>query len=285
MDMIPHEVSAPTKRTRIERYQQQAKGRKGALAYVDKYSLRIDNEHYQRKPVVAKVNEIANDWSWIACASISVARRRDGSLWVMDGQYRVLAAMKRSDIGDLPCVIHDVVDIADEAAGFTEINSNRKAMEAAVRLKAMITAQEPVGLLIDSLLRSTGRTTDNKKKRSVRCIWALMDAARSNADVVKHIWPLLDAVVGDKTMVLQFFKAFLWIEQHMPDGQSVVDAKIGRRFVEIGYDELLKAAQEAAGYFGKTGGRVWASGMIKRYNHRLTSRLVLVEDEATTRRS
>ena len=91
------------------------RGQRPSLEFRPIADLQID-ESYQRSidtgPSQSLVKRIARDWDWGLCQPLNVAKREDGSLWVIDGQHRLAAARDRGDIYDLPCVV-----IASRCAG------------------------------------------------------------------------------------------------------------------------------------------------------------------------
>jgi hypothetical protein len=89
--------------SKVERYGWEMKDEPGELMHVDKKRLRIDHE-YQRSANEVKVTEITKRFSWLALGAIVVVRRGD-AYYVVDGQHRVMAAMRRTDIATLPCVV------------------------------------------------------------------------------------------------------------------------------------------------------------------------------------
>jgi hypothetical protein len=78
------------------------------LQYCSPDQLLID-ESYQRSLEAANsqtlIRRIAMHWDWGLCQPLFVARRADGSLYVVDGQHRLEAAKLRGDIWQLPCVV------------------------------------------------------------------------------------------------------------------------------------------------------------------------------------
>ena len=102
--------------TKVERYNWKMQDSPGALRMVKKGDLQVDHT-YQRNANEMKLIAIAKDWSWIACGAIVVADR-EGVLFVVDGQHRVLAARKRSDIAELPCLVFKTHEAKQEAKGF-----------------------------------------------------------------------------------------------------------------------------------------------------------------------
>jgi hypothetical protein len=67
-------------------------------------------------------------WDWRLCQPLNVSRRSDGSLFVVDGQHRLLGARQRGDVPHLPCVVGEHSDSGDEANTFVALNQKRQRL-------------------------------------------------------------------------------------------------------------------------------------------------------------
>lgn len=115
--------------------------------------LNID-EAYQRTIDWAFVNRIANDFDPAGLGLVSVARRADGSYWVIDGQHRV-EALRILAIPRVACLVEDISSLSDEAQVFILRNTQKKVL-AFDKFKARLTAQAPDAVAIDTVCRSYG---------------------------------------------------------------------------------------------------------------------------------
>src|ERR1051326_3709263 len=135
---VPSETTEGGRLTKIDRYKWVSRNQQGELAYVSKHRLLVD-DRYQRALNDAKRLRIASKWNWAACGVLLVARRKDGRLYVIDGQHRWAAAMSRADITDLPVAIFDLSgSIEDEATDFLIANKERKPLTGVESFKAQI---------------------------------------------------------------------------------------------------------------------------------------------------
>lgn len=121
--------------------------------------LNIDRS-YQRSidagPSQSLIRRIAMFWDWSLFHPLTVARRNDGSLWVVDGQHRLAAARLRNDMWDLPCVVTAYSSVADEAASFVAMNVQRRPLSALDLFKAALSAGDDMATAISMLLTSAG---------------------------------------------------------------------------------------------------------------------------------
>ena len=102
------------------------------------------------------IRKIAMFWDWALFHPLSVARRADGSLWVIDGQHRLAAARLRRDLYDLPCVVGPSRSLADEAASFVAMNIQRRAMTKLDLFKAAVAGEDSEAGAIMAALAEAG---------------------------------------------------------------------------------------------------------------------------------
>jgi len=90
----------------------------------------------------ALIRKIAQHWDWALFHPLCVARREDGSLWVVDGQHRLEAAKLRRDLYDLPCVVTRFGRVEDEAASFVAMNQQRRPLSKIDLFKAAVASED-----------------------------------------------------------------------------------------------------------------------------------------------
>lgn len=144
-----------------------AVGAPPTLEWVGIERLNIDDT-YQRSIAEPKAQQliarIAKGWDWRLFQPLSVARRGNGDLYVIDGQHRLAAARLRTDLPHLPCVIGNFAGVEEEATAFAAMNRQRRAMSKLETYRAELAAGEPQALLAMHLIESAGlslaRTTN-----------------------------------------------------------------------------------------------------------------------------
>jgi hypothetical protein len=242
---------------------------------IDKNNLVFDHQSYQREAIEAKVNDIAKDWSWIACGAILVAER-DGKFFVMDGQYRTLAARKRDDIKQVPCMVFGTEDVKKEAKGFLVANTLRKPVNAVGKYRALITVEDPNAVFVESLLDQIGRSPRNHGSgSSASCLSTLLKLAGKDKRVLAEVVRLADELCTGRVLQGVLIETLMYIEVNLRDGETIVTGKWRDRIMAIGFDELAAGAKAAATFECKGGPFVWARGMLKRINKGLRIHLRL----------
>jgi hypothetical protein len=134
-------------------------GMRPSLEFRRPADLNIDPS-YQRSIEAAAsqtlIRRIAQFWDWSLCQPLTVARRADGTLMVVDGQHRLEAARLRRDIEDLPCVVTSYSSAGDEAAAFVALNQQRRPLGAIDLFKAALAAEDDDARKIARLLTEAG---------------------------------------------------------------------------------------------------------------------------------
>ena len=115
------------------------------------YQRATDGPH-SRKIVFGMVRE----WKWALCQPLVVARRTDGSLFILDGQHRHAGAIERGDIAHLPCVILSNIDQAGEATAFVDLNTKRQRLSQLDIFNGMLAAGDTNAIQTAALLEQTG---------------------------------------------------------------------------------------------------------------------------------
>lgn len=171
IDMLPVAGSPPT------------------LEWIALDRLSIDTQ-YQRSAdsgrSITLIRQITRAWDWRVYQPLSVARRADGALYVVDGQHRLAAARQRGDITHLPVVITSFVDVAEEAAAFESMNRQRKSMSRLERYRAAAVAGDPTTVAALDAIRCAGlklarhETTDKWKPGEFAGIAAVVNGIKQH---------------------------------------------------------------------------------------------------------
>lgn len=261
---------------KIKRYGWEIKDGIGELKFLHKDVLQI-HPAYQREAMMRKVIEIASCWSWVGAGAIVVGERT-GEFWVIDGQHRVLAAKRRSDITQLPCVVFKTEGIKQEAIAFLDLNAGRKPVTSIGKFKAMIAAGDEHACAVKNILDAYGvsiKKTAFKPGEFKAVSWAIK---RAKEDVDKFDLIVSVALELSTDIYLQemLLDGLWYINENVPNGIS--DKRLYDRLLAIGARRLIESAKKASAYFVKGGSKVWAIGMIEEVNKGLRNKFSLRED-------
>lgn len=278
MDMSDR-ISSRT--TKIDRYGWIVKDAPGVLMMINKRDLRINSE-YQRTLAENKVQKMSSAWSWVACNAITVGMR-DGVCWVIDGQHRVAAAMRRSDVTELPCVVFEIEDVREEARGFLNINDFRKPMTSVDRLRASAVAGDDAAKQFALLCNRLGLviTANGNSPGSIKSAgWGMKRMMEDSIATTIVMELAADLSATDHIMVQEKLLGGLWY-LHKNCEVDLTDAKLRQRIKSRGARSLIEDASRASAFYARGGDKVWAIGMLNAVNKGLRTKFRMRGDEDT----
>lgn len=252
---------------KVARYKWSMRDTPGILMSIHKTKLHVDTT-YQRNTNIDKARAIASSWSWIGFGVLIVAVR-DQVYWIIDGQHRHAAAMLRSDIGDLPCIVFETQGSSSEAAGFIVANTLRKPVDVPSRHKAKIAAGDPTAVSIQAVLDDLGvelGSGGKGSKKRLNCLAACYTVAEDGIPILRTVLSIAkDVCCNDDLPIHEKILLGLWYIHRYSDS-GVDEPRMQKRIRQIGGKKLLAAAMSASAYFATGGAKVWASGILKEMN-------------------
>jgi len=255
---------------KVSRYDWKLTDSPGKLLWINKHEINID-ETYQRFLLQSRVTAMTAKWSWIACGALVVASR-NGLYWAIDGQHRLAASMRRSDVQKLPCLVFNTESVQQEAKGFLSVNVERKSISVLQRHKAMVVSGDVIAKQVDDELKALNLSgaVSSKSLNQFQChAWALNEAREDFeqfSKVLRAVSALCRAEDERVSNVLLF--GFSYINKFYPGG--IAEPKIADRFKKVGAYKLKLAAKKSAIFHGGGGKRIWAKGIIDEINKGLT---------------
>ncbi len=264
--------------SKVERYGWAKAGERGELLWVDKNKILVDHG-YQRDAEESKVKAIARDFSWVAFGVGTVARRSDGTLYAVDFQHRLMAALRRSDVTAVPVIVFDMDETSDEARAFYVANSNRRPVSAIAKHKAKVGFGHPAATLAAKLIADHGRhACKSDVANGVKCVGRLEKYAETDPETLAKMWPLLMRLTAGKMLKEHHLCALMYIEQNARHGASITDPRWEKRVLALGPDGIAEAAIDATRYMRAGGERVWARGVVDAINRKLRQKLSISDE-------
>jgi hypothetical protein len=259
---------------KIERYSWIARDTPGEMLWIPKENLLVDHL-YQRQPVVTKVRRIASKWTWGACGVLLVAKRSNNKLYIYDGQYRWNAAMLRSDIEKMPCIIFPSLGSEMEAIAFYIANTDRKSVAATDKFRALLHGKDSDAVFIDGYIQKWNLTyNDDESANAIRCVNALQIIAKDRVNFAK-VFDFTANLCKDICQITStLIKGLSYINTHC--GAGLADTKLAKRLIDIGPKELTLAASRQRAMQGAGGERVFALGIIERVNKNLQYKFIVM---------
>lgn len=263
---------------KIKRYSWKVIDRPGRLEYIPKTALEVDPT-YQRTHGIDKVRDLASKWSWIACGALTVSERPDGKYYVIDGQHRTLAALKRSDISVLPCVVFTNCKIEDEAAGFVNANSNRGLVSTIAKYRANLVAKEPLAVYLEETFSKYGIQVSKNSTGAVHisCIGGCCRMATLDKNKFESVLSIARMVENPKTKTIseEIIEGLFYIAR--AGNIDITERRFSERVVDIGSVQLMRSIGDAKVYHGKSGGEsMSAIGIVNAVNKKLKHKYVLL---------
>jgi hypothetical protein len=266
--------------SKVQRYGWADASQVGRLEWVPKDRINVD-QTYQRDSKSHRAVKIASEFSWPCFGTLLLARRKDGSLFVVDGQHRLMAAMRRADIVAVPCIIFDSSDVKEEATVFVKANTMSKMVEAADKHRSLVRAEDTVAVELQAMVADAGRTVRvDSGPGTVACIRKMRGLYTSDRGAMVRAWPTIVEVCKGHPLHERILGAIHYLEHHNGHGHRPSDPRWRKRLVAVGYCELLQRINAAAGYHGKGGDRIHAEGVRNAVNRQLSDAARMVTPEA-----
>jgi len=183
-----------------------------------KEALLIDATYQRTMISETRVAAITQAWSWIACGSLIVSQRADGGLYVIDGQHRLVAAQRRSDITTLPCIVFVHESVEQEAMAFYRANCIRGNVTPYGKLRALLAASDPVAKDTVDLMEQCGyEPSQSDAAGGVRCVNAFVNAVKHHRGTMVRVWPLIARLHAGLAIRVKVFNALLYIARFGSD--------------------------------------------------------------------
>lgn len=205
-------------------------------------SLLVDHA-YQRmaeEPASKRlIRQIAENWDWRLCGTLTVSDRAgvETGLYVIDGQHRLAAAIKRGDIEALPCIISKFDGIEDEARLFVALNSARRQVGEVEKFHARVASKDHGALAAKRVIEDSGmivaRYTDAEFWKPLECGFpgAVERTIRNREEHAHFALEVLAAAYPTKALfrgkeifeglVWLWYKEQLWCDEMTRDDMAV----------------------------------------------------------------
>jgi hypothetical protein len=249
----------------------------GKIEVVRCADLNVDPK-YQRELSRALVDRIKDDWNTAGAGYITVSRRSNGALYIVNGQHRVAArmdlALEQGDEtgGEIVAQVFEGLTPQQEAQ-LRLIGNTKRTDSSQERFRAQLAAGDPTSVAIQSTLREFGTRINpapdvNTGINAVSAVEAIYEI--DNGRTLQRVLETLkDAFgeIGGKSATVGMLKGATWfVARHAREADI-------RRFVDrlaaVGEDHIERLARN---YKAAAGGALWLNyyrAMIEVYNYRL----------------
>lgn len=254
--------------------------KRGRYRSVPKEHLRADHAYQRTHVNWARVNRIAARWSWVRFVALAVSERPDGSLWVVDGQHRKLAADKRSDIADLPCVVFATDGPVAEARMFLDINRDRGAVRAIDAFAALTAGGDPAAVAVRGMVEADGYVIGRANTgRQTRCVSRLLRAYDDFGErTVRVAWGLSVRLADGDPVTDDLFAPLAHLEHALVrrGDPSLESPGLADALVRAGATRVRDAARASRVYHNSASPLTSADGVLNLLNKGRRKRLAPV---------
>lgn len=191
---IKYSEIAHNGQSKKDRYGWSDPGSQGEMKHIEKSQLEIPKE-YQRDLSETKVTELTKLFMFAAFGVLTVVQRACGMFVVADGQHRLYAALRRSDVRLIPCIVFKVSSLEEEAQIFLAINTGRRALTAIEKLKAEEISKDPVSELVVKEIEKNGLEIKKAVSHAgqIKCVAACKKVAEQDP----RSFPLIIKMAAD----------------------------------------------------------------------------------------
>lgn len=207
---------------------------------------------YQSQVNPAQVNKIVENFDHHALGTIVVNERADGTLYIVDGQHRVVALLRLGHFA-ISAKIHNGLNIEEEANLYNALNSAKKKNANAIG-KASLRAGEEEALMIDQAVERAGMSVDYDSKNYK---YGHVVAYKTLERILKKRGPInlettinfIKVAFGDEkryfqSHILEGVSEFLQIYGNELDVKIIIE-----KLKPMGFDEFEKEVNKYTAFF------------------------------------
>ncbi|KKM15550.1 hypothetical protein LCGC14_1694890, partial [marine sediment metagenome] len=195
-------------------------------------------------------------------------------LWIMDGQHRTLAASKRADIPELPCIIFLVIGRDEEAKGFLGANTVRGPVKSLAKFKAQLMAHDPAVCDVNGIVQRHGYVIGDRSPNNIACVSLLLVLRSRDRELLLEVLGLCVEVYAGKSITEQCLGGCFHLERQLRKHSkgSLFHTHNRKALVSSGPDGIKTAISKTMAYYAKGGEAVWAQAIVDLLNHRRSTR-------------
>lgn len=240
---------------------------------VDLDTLQVDRASYQRGLSASRVKQIADEYDIAAAGLITLNRRSNGLLWVVDGQHRAAGAKRAGESEILAQVFHGL-SIQQEARLFRIKNSQLGPVSALATFRSALVEGQEEAVTVNSIIESFGSAVNEKTgpNGNINAIGAVLwvfrspkGGGREGLEAVLSV--IRDGVgsIGSDKVPGDLFKGVHWfLTRHAVDGFD--RARLIRGIEKMGVDGLKQSAIAYRMATGAGGYVNWYRAVLAAYN-------------------
>lgn len=265
---VDQAFNSSQKTAKREIYKWTQPSQQGVFMMILKKQLNIDGRYQREEVSREKVMSIARDWDWLICGTISVIRRDDGTFWVFDGGHRTRAAFYRDDITELPCMVHDMSSLTDEARAFVARNTMVSNVSALARFRASTCAKEPISVQATEMLERNGMhvVKNSTTLDTFSAIGSLIECIKQNHEVAETVLGFCCRLTRETGPSGVLMLGMFVLQMHFLQLKIDVIATCGERILTHSQKEIEIRVRQMRAETGKGGATIYAKAILELIN-------------------
>jgi len=250
--------------SKVDRYKWTMKNTKGTFLEIPKNMLLVDASYQRSIRQDGNIAKMTSDWNWISCGTLTVADR-NGVFYVIDGQHRKLAADRRSDIKDLPCMVFASTDHKCEAEAFVDVNQHRASVKRVDQFRASVVCDDVDAIYLNETIKNAGMSVSSSGSKGViGCIGALAEMVKQDRSEFDLVFPLLRAMHSETEIYAVVAKGVWGVAMEMKaSGKHITSEPTNSKLIRIGGKAVRSEIQRLSIECGKSGNTVFKMAVLK----------------------
>ncbi len=264
---------------KVERYDWVKPGDIGRQCMVAVNELKIDHAYQRAEVSDQNTLALARGFNWVAFNSIVVMERANGDKYVVDGQQRLLAARRRGDIREVPCMLYQSDGRDHEARAFIALNVRRVKVPAVAKFTASVRASLYPEKQIAEWLGTLGLSVkeDGKAMNGVCFPAHLIRTWNMDSDCCKRaVWIQLK-VNGTEPLHSACHNGIFWLLTNGINVEEYIDKlrKLGGRAAVLRAIKTVEIETNTSATM-----RIGGIGVLRLINYKRRGNKISVPDEA-----
>jgi len=173
---------------------------------------------------------------------IKVSRRENGDYYIIDGQNRVLAALKSGGFDLIRCEVHNGLTVREEAEMFSRLNTSRKRVSAHDIFKSGIAAENKDVVFIEGVIKEVGLILvppKAKNNHEIGVIEPLTEMAKSHkSKEFMGIMQLIGDLSKDGPATRELVVGIRYLADNLTE--PLIGGRAETRIRKLGYGKLLE---------------------------------------------
>jgi hypothetical protein len=254
--------------SKAERYKWKTIGEIGEFRLIDKRHLNIDGRYQREEVSSSKVMTIARDWDWAMFGTLCVIERPDDTLWVFDGGHRARASFYRADIVQLPCMVHQMSTVSDEAKSFVNRNTMISNVSSFDRYRALTCAEDSCAITVSRILDECGLTVGKSAQapHMFSAIGTLVSAVKEDEAIARKSMVFCCQILRESAISGHVLTGVFTLQRHFVAKGIDILAEHGEKIRSYSMKEIEIRIRQLRAETGKGGSTTFAKAILELIN-------------------